>query len=176
MTEITPAEQNLTAAGMLPAGDDDKWLEADLIIMGRPPAARFDEPGTVVSGIVIDTFTMQQKKFGTDELDWWDDGRPKMQAAVVLRTPLGPETLYIGGRNIRQAVSDAIREARAPGLRPGGTLAVRYTGDDTPRTKGARGAKMYEAAYEPPGRKPTGVQDEQPALLAEAAASEAPPF
>ena len=177
MTE-TAAEIALRSAGMTWNGEEpdeaeDRFREADLLVSGRPPAVKFPGVGDVVTGRVMDVFTMQERIFGTQDLKFWDDGRPVMSVAVVLETPDGPGTLYMGSQKMRLAVGAACKAAKVPGLRPGGMLVVKYTGDEEPRQKGVRGAKLYDAAYDPPGRKPL---EPAPDLQAQLAASEEPPF
>ena len=179
MTE-SAAEIALRSAGMTWNGtepaeaDEARYAEADMLVSGRPPAVKFTGIGDTVTGRVVDVFTQQERIFGTQDLKFWDDGRPVMSVAVILdQAGEGMATLYVGSQKMRQAIGAACKAAKAPGLRPGGMLAVKYTGDDEPKTKGAKGAKLYDAAYDPPGRKPL---DPAPDLQAQLAASEEPPF
>jgi hypothetical protein len=171
----------LADGGMLPAQDEDRFAEADMLLMGRPDAVKFDEPADMVSGTIVEIGSQQAKKFGTDELLWWDDGRPKMDPVYVLRTHEGLRTLYVGSYRMRNAIRDAVlaagfeRNQSIPGVRPGGTLVVRFTGLGE-AVKGAQPPKLYEAAYDPPGRRPLlPAPDAQPAVEA-AGADEGPPF
>ena len=179
MTDESAAEIALRNAGMTWNGtepteaDEARYAEADMLVSGRPPAVKFTGIGDTVTGRVVDVFTQQERIFGTQDLKFWDDGRPVMSIAAVLETAEGPQTLYVGSQKMRMAIGAACQAAKVRGLRPGGMLVVKYTGDDEPKTKGAKGAKLYDAAYDPPGRKPL---DPAPDLQAQLAASEEPPF
>jgi hypothetical protein len=170
----------LADGGMLP--DEDRFAEADMLLMGRPEACKFEEPGDMVSGTIVEILSQQAKKFGTDELLWWDDGRPKMDPVYVLRTHEGLRTLYVGSYRMRNAIRDAVlaagfeRGQSIPGVRPGGTLVVRFTGLGE-AVKGAQPPKLYEAAYDPPGRRPLlpAPGEGQPAVQA-AGPDDGPPF
>ena len=168
----------LDQAGML-AHDDDRYAELDMLIMGRPEAAKFEQPGDVISGKIVDIFSQQAKDFDSGALKFWDDGRPVLDPVLVLRTDQGLRTLYVGSYRMRNAIRDAViaagfeRGETVPGPRRDGTLVIRYTGDGEPARKGGRGPKLYEAAYDPPGRRPLLPAPDavQPALQ-----SAEPPF
>lgn len=49
---------------------------------------KWDEegPGTVVSGVITAITMRQARKFQSTDLDFWDDGTPKMQAIITITT------------------------------------------------------------------------------------------
>jgi hypothetical protein len=169
----------LADGGMLPAADEDRFAEADMLLMGRPETCKFESPGDMVSGTVTGISSQQAKKFGTGELLWWDDGRPRMDPVYVLRTHEGLRTLYVGSYRMRNAIRDAVlaagfeRGQHVPGVRPGGTLVVRFTGLGE-AVKGAQPPRLYEAAYDPPGRRPLLPAPDVPAVSANADDTEPP--
>jgi len=172
----------LADGGMLPAADEDRFAEADMLLMGRPEACKFESPGDTVSGTITDMSSQQAKDFDSGTPLWWDDGRPKMDPVYVLRTHEGLRTLYVGSYRMRNAIRDAVlaagfeRNQSLPGVRPGGTLVVRFTGVGEPAKKGGQPPKLYEAAYDPPGRRPLlPAPDAQPAVEA-AGPDDRPPF
>lgn len=144
----------------------------DLLMGGsRTPPASFETVGTVVKGEVSELDTGQQRDYVTKQpLFWGPDRRPTttvtndpvMQTIITVQTDErdqaiedddGRRRIYAGGRNIRQAIVDAIRNAGANGIEIGGKLAVKYvsgsgnTGDP----------KVYEAQYKDKLPNPTAV-------------------
>lgn len=119
---------------------------------------KFDVIGATITGEVISPAReRQQTKFGTQEPDYWPNGDPKMQILVDLRTNLredanddGERTLYVASKNMKKAISDAIRSAGATDILPGGVLTVQYVGNDANSKNPANPAKMYAASYTAP--------------------------
>jgi hypothetical protein len=167
----TAAEIALSNAGLLPqAGqgtaqaEEDGYYETDAFLAGRPPAVKFPQIGDMATGIIQELFLQQERVYNSQDLKFWDDGRPVMQMVVILRMAgQDPDlqALYVG-REMRKAIVAAVQVHKVPGLRRGGHLCVRYNADDVPRTVGAKGAKLYDAAYDPPGRKPLGETPQLP--------------
>lgn len=130
---------------------------------GGAKSAKFDTPGTTVTGtIAAEPEMKQQTEFGTGKLLFWDNGDPMMQLVVKLQTTErdpqvedddGIRALYIKGGfkkpTLQKAVSDAVRAAGAKGLEVGGTLSVTYTGDG-PKEGAGFPPKYYSATYTPP--------------------------
>jgi hypothetical protein len=132
------------------------------------PGAKFETVGDTVKGTVIDTDVRQCTKFGTTEPEWWDDAKsqPKMQLVVTLQTDSrdggndddGRRRIY-GPKpsNMLAAIAEALKQAGAKAglagsarLEPGGTLAVRFTGERPHEKPGFNPIKEYAAAYAPP--------------------------
>jgi len=137
----------------VPAAVITDYAEIDAVLMGAPPAAQFRDIGALVTGKIQRVILRQATDFGTKELKWWPDGAPVLEPVITLDTAEGPLSLYAGSRGMRDALKEACRAAGI-GLRPGGRLAVRYTGDGEPYKGGANRPKVYEAAYEPPAGLP----------------------
>lgn len=161
--------------------DANSWLMG-----GAVPSAKFDAHGDTVKGTITETPELrQQTNFETQQPEFWDDGKPKMQLVVTLATdqrdPSNPEDegirrLYVKGK-MQQAVASAIRKCGAKGLEVGGTLTIAYVGDDEPKKRGMSGAKLYLAEYASPAAAFL-AQDEPAAAAAPAAqvpAQAAPP-
>jgi len=128
---------------------------SDFLMGGGIPSAKFDKPGTVVSGKITRTPDVQQQRdFDTGKPKFWDDGTPQKQIVVQLQTSLrdpqipdddGVRVLYIRG-NMLTAVRQAVRAAGAQ-LETGGTLSITYTGDGEPSKRGFNPPKLYSAVY-----------------------------
>jgi hypothetical protein len=177
MTEQTMGM--LAHAGMLPDDDtgpdeDERdYSQVDMLFMGRPEACKFENVGDMITGLVVDQFAQQAKDFNTQAPKFWDDGRPVMDPVVILQTSEGLRTLYVGSFRMRNAIREAILVAgferggqAVSGLRKGGRLVVRYTGDDQPSKRGGPAPKLYDAGYDPPGRKPIPPLPDVPAPAA----------
>jgi hypothetical protein len=132
------------------------------LLGGGGKSAKFESVGDTVSGtICAQPELRQQTDIGTGAPKTWDNGDPVMQLVVKLQTTQredaeddGIRTLYISGgfkrASLQKAVADAVRSAKAIGLEVGGTLSVRFTGEEPPAKKGFSPAKLYAAKYEPP--------------------------
>lgn len=123
---------------------------------------KFDKHGATVKGVILSADLQQQRDINTKAPLVWDDGRPKMQARVVLQTDTrenddddGQRAIYVKGA-MQKAVKDAINQAGATRLEPGGTLAVQYEKDGE-KTGNLTAPKLYKAKYEPPVAGSAGV-------------------
>ncbi|MFB3980359.1 hypothetical protein [Microbacterium proteolyticum] len=135
-------------------------------------AAKFDAIGTTVTGTVKSApRERQQTKYNSQEPDFWPNGDPKMQILVDLQTDQradanddGERTLYVASKNMKRAISEAIRNAGAADLLPGGVLTVQYVGNDPKSANPQNPAKLYQAQY----TAPTSAFAAQPAAAAPA--------
>lgn len=103
------------------------------------------QPGAYVQGVILDMKEVQKTNFKTNELEFWDNGDPKMQYRVTLQTELrdptnpqddGVRNLFLDGRRKPNdngtksrlcAVLDACREATGgTKLKYGGKLTVQW--------------------------------------------------
>jgi hypothetical protein len=116
----------------------------------------FENEGDTVTGVIVHKELRQQTDVDTGKALFWDDGRPKMQVVTHLQTELaedeeddGLRALYIRA-NLRAAVVEALKAAKADDLEIGGTLTVTYVSTDAPKRKGFSGRKNYEASYTAP--------------------------
>lgn len=117
--------------------------------------------GTVVKGIVLDADVMQCRNFETNEPEWWDEARtqPKQQLVVTLQTELsdsddddGRRKLYAKKPGEMLTAIHSVSLGAGKPLRPGGELAVQFTGTrphDNPRLNDI---KLYRAQYNPPAQ------------------------
>lgn len=150
----------------------------NLLFGSGPPSASFDTIGTVVKGPIVNVTTSQRTDFNTKEPLWWGDDRrptpirpgpdaqPVMQAIVTVQTDQrdgdipsddGQRRIFLGGRNIRDAVRDAVTKVGRKEIEVGGQLAVKYTAG----AGGANDPKQFTAEYKPPAVS-TGLLDESP--------------
>jgi hypothetical protein len=135
----------------------------DVLFGSGIPAAKFTNPGDTFGGPIVKLEATQMRKFDkktnrpTDELDFWDNGDPKMQAVVTVRTQHrdpedpsddGQRKLYISSRYQQNAVKGAVKAAGKRALEIGGILQLTYT-HEAPSEAGPL-AKFYEATYQPP--------------------------
>lgn len=119
---------------------------------------KFDVIGSSIQGTVkSEPRERQQTKFGTQDLAFWPNGDPMMQVLVDLQTDRredptddGERTLYVASKNMKRAISDAIRAAGATDLMVGGVLTVQFVGNDPASKNPQNPAKMYAAQYTAP--------------------------
>jgi hypothetical protein len=132
--------------------------DANRVLMGGVPSAKFDVKGQVVKGEVVSVELQQQKDFKTKALLTWPDGNPMMQIVVTLQTNErdpdivaddGMRKLYVK-KQMQQAVRTAVVQANATGLEVGGTLAVQWADETPPEQPGMSPMKIYVAQYAPP--------------------------
>lgn len=133
---------------------------ADDFLMGGggAPTAKFPTPGTTVTGRVTQKPTVeQQRDIKDNKLKFWNDGNPMMQLVVTLQTEErdpsideddGRRRLFVKGA-MKNAISDAVRNAGGRGLEVGGHLTVTYTHDGVAKDRGMSPPKQYTAQYIP---------------------------
>jgi hypothetical protein len=122
---------------------------------GGPPAAKFPNIGSEIEGDVLAARVGTARKFGTREPDTWEDGTPKQQLIVDLRTGDGDLRLYC-----KEALRVAIREAvQASGgrLADGGRLKVKRTEDGAATKAGFNPPQQFKARFTP---KPVNIDEE----------------
>lgn len=137
--------------------------DADNFLLGSGgKGAKFETVGDTVKGVICATPEMrQQTDIKTGAPSCWDDGSPKMQLVIKLQTDAkddseddGIRSLYVSGgfkrASTQKAIADAVRASGAKGLEVGGTLAVKFTGEEPSQTKGFNPAKLYAAKYTAP--------------------------
>jgi len=134
--------------------------DPDSFLMGGGvPSASFLKIGRSVTGTITEKPQVQQQRdMNTGNPKVWEDGNPMLQLVVTLQTDEhdadiedddGRRRIYLKS-NMKRAVSDAVRKAKANGLEVGGKLTVTYTGDGEPTKRGFNPPKLYDAEYEPP--------------------------
>jgi hypothetical protein len=155
-----------------------------------PPSFKFTNPGDRVTGKITEMKVVQQRTYsptGVGELKTWPSGDPMMQLNITLQTILrdpavddddGQRRVYVDGKRIRQAVTDAFAKAGEEGLSIGGTYTQTFTGYDPDSKNPANPAKVYEVVYAPPnaaGEFFNGGAAPQPAAAAPTSAPTPPP-
>jgi hypothetical protein len=139
----------------------------DFLAGGGPPSAKFPAIGTTVKGTVETAVVSQQTDFTTGQPKTWDDGGPMMQLVVTLATDErdaeyddddGKRRLFVKGQ-MRTAVVEAIKQAGAKSIEPGGTLAVQYKGDGEAKRAGHNAPKQYVAQYKAPAAAAVDVDE-----------------
>lgn len=132
----------------------------DLLMGSGIPAAAFPNKGDIVKGTIARITATQQTDFQTKAPLFYEDGNPRMQIVITLRTDLrdptvthddGQRKLYVKGQ-LQQAVRAAVLAAGAEGLEEGGTLAVQWVDEKAPERRGNNPQKIYIAQYRPPQR------------------------
>lgn len=135
--------------------------EQDFLMGGGGPKSAFtkyDAPGTVRGGEILEYRYTQQTDMKTREKKFWKDGNPMMQLEVTVSTDQrdpqvqdddGRRRLFVKGE-MTKAVRAAVEAATATMIAKGGTLLVQYTGDAPPAAVGLDGAKLYAAHYTAP--------------------------
>ncbi|MGI9136403.1 MAG: hypothetical protein ACR2JS_04985, partial [Candidatus Nanopelagicales bacterium] len=56
------------------------------LLSGGGAYLKWETPGTTYTGVITEVATRQARKFESTDLDFWDDGTPKMQAVITLAT------------------------------------------------------------------------------------------
>jgi hypothetical protein len=131
----------------------------DFLLAGGITSAKFETPGTTVSGIITRPPEVQrQRELDTGKPKFWEDGKPRQQIVIHLQTTSrdpevedddGIRALYVRG-NMLKAVREAVRKHGAGvRLETGGVLTVTYTGDGERRAAGFNPPKLYSASYTP---------------------------
>lgn len=149
------------------------------------------QPGSHVSGTVIDMKEVQETNYDTKEPETWSNGDPKMQYRVTLQTELrdpanpqddGQRDIYLNGyrkphpktgtSGTLYAVLQSVQQATGTtSLQPGGKLTLQwisgmgFTGDP----------RHYQAWYEAPAIDLGGGQPPNPAAPVQQAAPPAAP-
>jgi hypothetical protein len=155
-------------------------MDARSFLMGsNNPGFSFLTPGDRIVGKIVAEPTMQQqKKFGTNDPDFWPSGEPKMQMLVNVETSFrnyegistpdrtqpdtGARTIYVKGKHFEKACRDAIRASGAQWLDVGGWLECVFTGLDMTSKAGSK-PKLFTVRYQPPATGPLSpAQPAQP--------------
>jgi hypothetical protein len=129
----------------------------EFLLSGGVRPAKFETPGTVVSGKVTHAERQQQREIDSGKPKYWEDGNPRMQIVAHLQTVQrdaddpdddGMRAVYIRG-NMLNALRAALRKAHAK-LELGGILTITYTGDGERKSAAFNPPKLYSAEYTPP--------------------------
>lgn len=148
---------------------------------GGGSGLKFDQLGVTHSGVITDTpKSVQQTDFKTKQPAFWDDGQPKMQAVINLKTDErspddpndeGGRTLYAASTQQKKAIVEAVKASGAKDIEVGGTLTVQYYANDPTSQNPQNPKKLYRAHYTPPAAGMAALG----AVQAPASAPAAPP-
>jgi hypothetical protein len=162
--------------------------DANDFLMGSGiPSAKFPTIGTSITGTVArEPELQQQTDFDSGEPLTWTDGKPRMQAKVVLQTTErdreiadddGTRAVYIKA-NLQKAVAAAVRGSGATRLEVGGRLTITYFGDG-PAQGRKNPPKLFTAKYEPADPVAQAADQQEPPAggggTAQAGAENPPP-
>jgi len=111
------------------------------------PATKWAKVGTVIEGEVLEAWMQAKRKYGSTEVDTWDDGEPKMQLIVNWVVDGEKQTAYTKP-TLQRAVFDAVK-ASGGRLSGGGRLWTKRVADEPSSTKGYAPKQCYEAAFTP---------------------------
>lgn len=133
---------------------------------------QFNEINDIVKG-TIESAEVKQQTSIEGELLTWQDGSPRKQLVITLKTNLkdsddddGLRTIYAkGGRyevasgsgtSMRDAIVDAVKVAGGTGINVGDELAVCFSGMGKIKSRGQSAPKLYEAGYKVAQRAVSG--------------------
>lgn len=139
---------------------------------GGAATLSFADPATkgqARGGVVISKEVTQRTNMQSGRPEFWQNGQPKMQLAVVLQTAEradpqddGKRTLYIKSHMVK-AVKTALQQAGVSDLEIGGLLLVAWVDDQPSKTPGFGAAKLFAAQYQRAGQfDPSPYQQGQP--------------
>ena len=122
--------------------------------------AKFEQPGTSISGIIEDVTANQIRDFKSRQPKFFDDGQPQMQVLVTINTGVtdpmvedddGRRTVYIKGFGLqRHAWLQALHNAglrKAAEVRPGDRFTATFTGFGEAKP-GMNAPKLFEYVIE----------------------------
>ena len=137
----------------------------DFLFGGGSKSAKFDNVGDTISGVIESTEVKQQTDIGSGAGLTWDNGDPRMQLVVGIKTDQhddddddGKRTIYVkgskkpGSQSLHDAVAQAVRAAGAKGIEAGGTISVTFVGTEPAATRGFNDRKKYSATYAAPDK------------------------
>ena len=139
----------------------------DFLFGGTGKAAKLEEMGDAISGVITDAVVQQQTSMDDNAPLFWPDGSPRKQLVITLQTDLhdgddddGMRRLYAkggkfevasgSGTSMKEAIADAVKRASARKLDEGGKLTVALTGIGKKTNRGYNAPKLYKAKYEAP--------------------------
>lgn len=122
--------------------------------------AKFEQPGTSISGIIENVTANQIRDFKSRQPKFFDDGQPQMQVLVTINTGVtdpmvedddGRRTVYIKGFGLqRHAWLQALHNAglrKAAEVRPGDRFTATFTGFGEAKP-GMNAPKLFEYVIE----------------------------
>lgn len=138
----------------------------DFLFGGNGKAAKFDEVGDTVEGIITHYEQTQQTHMETQEPLTWPDGSPRWQLVVTLQTDErsddddGLRRIFAkGGRyevaegvgtSMKDAIADAVKKSGSKEFEEGAWLKVGYSGVGKKTNRGFSAPKLFRAQYKAP--------------------------
>ena len=139
----------------------------DFLFGGGGKAAKFENIGDAVEGIIENVVVSQQTSMEDNTPLTWPDGRPREQLVVTLATDLreaddddGIRKAYAKGGNyeaaegtgtsMKDAIKDAVKKAGSRTLDEGGWLKIAHTGVGKKTNRGYAAPKLFRAQYKAP--------------------------
>lgn len=156
--------------------------------------AKFEQPGTSISGIIENVTANQIRDFKSRQPKFFDDGQPQMQVLVTINTGVtdpmvedddGRRTVYIKGFGLqRHAWLQALHNAglrKAAEVRPGDRFTATFTGFGEAKP-GMNAPKLFEYVIEHQSPadlamnqpQQPGMQQAQPGIPAAAVRAQQP--
>lgn len=127
----------------------------DAALASGSPTAKFPDVGDKIVGTIADIEERQKTAFGTNEPEYYSDGRPMMEWVIALAETetndedTGDLRVFASGRMLT-AIKQAIVAAGAPSNKVlGGRLAIQYYADGEPSRPGYNPPKLYRAQLQP---------------------------
>lgn len=123
-------------------------------------SCRFANIGDTHVGVITDFKESQQRNIETSEPAFWPDGNKKMMLVITIQTQErddqiddddGERRLFVNKPSgMFAAIANAIKASKGK-FSIGGTIAVKYVKNGTPKARGFSAPKEYIAKYTPPG-------------------------
>ena len=140
------ATRKISDRGAAPREEID-GLE-DVLCPCYPTAIKFEYPGTVHVLEVAGAGVEQERDYDTGQRLTWDDGRPKMIAAIYGTVDEAEEgTWWVRGRRAERALRDGMKEAGIRKLAKGDKIQVTRGEDEKVEPKRPGGKVTYANTY-----------------------------
>ena len=148
----------------------------DIMSGGTKAPGAFDKHspiGQTVSGRINSVDVWDVRKFGTNEIQTWDDGRPQKQLRIVFQadpgtwTPQGEDDTGLRAHYVKawnphlQGLREALAAVGEQEPKAGGWISIRY--DHEQPSKNGFDTKIYVYQYQPPASNVfQAIADQQP--------------
>lgn len=128
----------------------------DLLTGKSIPSISFKDAkvGDSFSGTIVEAETAQVRNYDSGDLEFWEDGKPKLQIIVTLDTEYGDggdddgqRKVYLFGQKL-QATREALKKAGMQKLELGSKFTITYSGSKPSSNKKYNDIKLYTIAIE----------------------------
>lgn len=131
----------------------------DLLSSKSVPSVSFKDAkvGDSFTGTITNLETAQVRNYDSGEPEFWDDGKPKLQIVVTLKTDYidpelegddGTRKVYLAGQKLT-AAKQAMKEAGIQKLEKGFKFTISYVGTKPSSNKKYNDVKLYGIAIVP---------------------------